>query len=204
MTLNSVKSIMQSRALLTPEMVGKLVKVFIQGNGNTVDVKDGKGEFVQSVAEPGTVLRKTIFNLRANSALAMSNERNKSILKAGIIAEKTGAPVSFDFGDGAKEYDAHTLFSSYLNRVQVSFGVLLPSSLVENLSNGVEIKAHVQRIDPTTERLAVEPNAAPILTIDDKTISLVAAITASKTMFDIDDILGVEPVKEEELAGSEA
>lgn len=193
--LASVKSIMQKRALITNEMVGKLVEAFIQGNGNTIDMKNGNGELVESVVEPGTVARKTIYNLKANSALAMQNERNRNILRAGATAEKTGAKVKFDLGDGEKEYSATELLSTYLNRVQLSFSVVLPSSIVANLGNGVLIKAIVQRIDPTPERKAAEPNAAPVLTIDPSTISLVAAQALSATTFDIDDILGEDEVK---------
>lgn len=202
MTLTSVKSIMQKRALINPEMAGKLVELFIQGNGNTIDVKDSSGELVQSVAEPGTVLRKMIFNCRANSGLAMQNDRNRQLLKAGATAERTGAKVSFDLGEGAKEYSADELLSAYLNRVQFTFSVLLNGSttLVDKLSNGVLIKGVVQRIEPTAERKAEQPNATAILTIDSSTISLVAAEKVGTTTFDIDDILG----EEETVAAPEA
>lgn len=167
MTSASVKSIMSQRTLIPTSSVGKRVKVSVQGNGNTIDVKDSEGEFVQSATEPGTVLQKRIFNCKANSQLAMLNTRNRETLQAALKAEKDGNL------DKASE-----LFSEYLNKTQVSFGVLLPSATAGKLSNNVEIAAEVQEI--TTEK-------GSLLTLNPSTISIVEPEAFGKTVFNLAD-----------------
>ncbi len=167
MTSSSVKSIMQKRITVPAQAVGKRVKLMLQGNGNVIDVKDKEGNEVQSVVEPGTVLQKKIFNTRANSALAMGNERNRQYLKDALAAEKAGEAEK-----------AAELFNNYLNATQISFGVLLPSAIVDKLSTGVEIAGTIQKIDTDNGSL---------LTIDPSTISVVEPEVYGTTTFDLSD-----------------
>lgn len=160
---------MQKRQTIPAEAVGKRVKFMIQGNGNVIDVKDREGNLVQSIVEPGTVLQKKIFNVRANSALAMQNDRTRGYIKAAMAAEKAG-----------KAEEAAELYNNYLNATQISFGVLLPSAIVAKLSTGVEIAATLQRVD--TEN-------GSLLTIDPTTISVVEPEVYGTTTFDLADFL---------------
>lgn len=167
MDSKSVKNIMNRRSLITGTEKGKVI-LTVQGNGNVIDVTDAAGEPVANVvAGDGTQLQKKIFNLKANSAIAMANPINKQLLKDAIAAEKAG-----------ESEKAHELFSQYLNKVQVSFGLLLPSKFEDELADGVEIAAKVQKV--TTEK-------GSLLTIDTATISIVAPAEAAMTSFSLPD-----------------
>lgn len=181
MNMASVKAILNKRTLVPASAEGKKVNFVIQGNGNDIDVKNKLGEFVQSVVEEGVVLQKRIFNLRANSQIAMQNPANKQLLHDGVIAEKAG---NFDL--------AHDKFNSYLNAVQISFGVLHPSALLNVLGNGCDIAAKVQKV--TTEN-------GSLLTIDPSTISVLAPIDLGTTNFSFDEIELEEPLAAPTAAG---
>lgn len=183
LTQAGVKGIMTKRIMVPANAVGKRVKFLVQGNGNTVDVKNKEGDFVTSTIPgyEGTVLQKKIFNLRANSAVAMSNTRNRQYLIDALKAEKAG--------DAEK---AHELFNEYLNSTQMSFGILLPSNIADKLSAGVEIAATVTEV--TTEN-------GSLLTIDPSTISIVEPEVYGSTSFDMSDFIEddeEEPVEVEE------
>lgn len=183
LTQAGVKGIMTKRIMVPANAVGKRVKFLVQGKGNTVDVKNKEGELVSSTIPgyEGTVLQKKIFNLRANSAVAMSNTRNRQYLIDGLKAEKAG--------DAEK---AHELFNEYLNSTQMSFGILLPSNIADKLSAGVEIAATVTEV--TTEN-------GSLLTIDPSTISIVEPEVYGSTSFDMSDFIEddeEEPVEVEE------
>lgn len=170
-TSASVKGIMVKRIAVPQEAVGKRVKFQVQGDGNTVDVKNKDNELVLSTIPgyEGTVLQKKIFNLKANSAVAMSNTRNRQYLIDGLKAEKAGDADA-----------AHDFFNQYLNSVQMSFGILLPSNVADKLHAGVEIAASVQKI---------ETENGSLLTIDPSTISIVEPEVYGTTSFDMDDFM---------------
>ena len=182
MTSTSVKAIMQKRSTIPADAVNRRVKFLVQGNGNTVDVKDKTGNLVISTIPgyEGTVLQKVIFNLRANSGLAMQNERTRSYIKNGLAAEKLGAEgkVKGFIGEIEGDYTAHEWFNAYLNSTQMSFGVLLPSNTAAQLSSGVEIAATVIKVD--TEN-------GSLLTIDPSTISIVEPEVYGSVAFNLDD-----------------
>lgn len=182
LTQAGVKGIMTKRIMVPANAVGKRVKFLVQGNGNTVDVRNKEGDFVTSTIPgyEGTVLQKKIFNLRANSAVAMSNTRNRQYLIDALKAEKAG--------DAEK---ANELFNEYLNSTQMSFGILLPSNIADKLSAGVEIAATVTEV--TTEN-------GSLLTIDPSTISIVEPEVYGSTSFDMNDFIEdeEEPVEVEE------
>lgn len=168
-TLNSaaVLAIMNKRDRVLATQEGKKVRLTIQGNGNVIYVTDKDGELVQSLREPGTGLQKRIFNTRANSEIAMQNDRNKQLMKDARAAEKAG-----------KTEEASGLFNDYLNAVQLSFGILLPSTIADKLSSGMDISAEVVKI--TT------PNGS-LLTIDPSTICIMEPEKLGKTVFAFDD-----------------
>lgn len=183
LNMQSVKSIMNNRVLIPQSATGKKFRLDIQGDGTIVDVTNKAGEAVLSIiaGEEGTLLRKKIFNVRANSEIAMKNARNVQSLRDGVAAEKLGNMQA-----------AHDAFNLYLNACQISFGIILNSTggIVDQLSNGVEIAATITRIDTDNGSL---------LTIDPKTIAIMAPEVAGKTSFDFDAIFnteGVEPVDE--------
>jgi hypothetical protein len=171
MTQQGVIAIMKQRALVTLSHVGKRIRLLVQGNGNVIDVTDAAGELVQSVSEPGTVLRKKIFNLRANSEVAMKNPRTRQILVDALAAEKAG--------DTEK---ASELFNDYLNKTQVSVGVLLPSAVAEQITANTEIIGTVEQI--TTEK-------GSLLSLDPKTIAIAQPEEVKKAEFSLEELTGV-------------
>lgn len=174
MTSSSVKAIMQKRITVPQDAVGKRVKMQIQGDGTIIDVKRTDGTLVTSTVPgyEGTVLQKKVFNVRANSAVAMSNERTRQFLIEGLAAEKAGETEK-----------ASELFNQYLNATQISFGVLLPSAMVNRLYNNQEISGRIELV--TTDN-------GSLLTIDPSTISVVEAETFGTTVFNLDDFIKAE------------
>lgn len=182
MTSASVKAIMQKRSTIPADAVNKRVKFFIQGNGNIVDVKDKDGIPVPSTIPgyEGTVLQKKIFNLRANSAIAMQNVRNRQYLKDALAAEKAGGTITVERDGKQVEATAHELFNSYLNAVQMSLGILVPNNIADKLTQGTEIAGTVVKIDT--------PNGS-LLTVDPSTISIVEPESYGTVTFDLSDFM---------------
>lgn len=179
LTSSSVRSIMTKRDLVGQKHVNSKVVLTIQGDGNVIDVTDKDGKVVMSSipGQEGTVLQKKIFNLRANSQLAMANARTRQHMVDGLTAEKAGK------GDVASES-----FNAYLNGCQLSFGVLLPSAIADALGNGVDIAAKVIQVDTVNGSL---------LTIDPSTISVKQPETLDAgTSFNLDEFLPAPPPNE--------
>lgn len=173
--LNSkaVKGIMQKRILIAESHVGKRIFLTVQGNGTVIDVTNAKGELVQSVREPGTVLQKKIVNFRANSAVAMANPDNRKLLFDAITAEKAGDTQKAD-----------ELFSSYLNKVQISYGLLLPATISDQLTSGCDISAKIQKITVKNADGSVKGH---IFTLEDGSINIMAPEVAGMTSFSFPD-----------------
>jgi hypothetical protein len=172
---------MNKRALVKTSMVGKTIAITIQGTPQTIDVVNGEGEKVQSIREAGTVLQRMIFNCKANSEIAMKNPRNHAMLQNGLKAEKFGKPVVGTIKGIEKAYTADEWFNAFLNAVQLSFGVLLPAAITDDLGNRVEIAAKVQKID--TEN-------GSLLTLDPSTIRVKAPEVLEDTKFSMESFLG--------------
>lgn len=92
---------------------GDTVRFHIVGNGNLIPVITKDGAQVMSNSDGNTPLYKTIYNVKANSQIAMQNPRNRMILTEAMKAETAGEVEL-----------AHTKFNEYLNRIQVSFSVI--------------------------------------------------------------------------------
>jgi hypothetical protein len=108
-------NIIKSRAIVKLQQAqeGDTVRFHIQGNGFTIAVTDKSGAQVldRQTEQP---LSKVIYGVKANSHIAMMNPLNKAIFTAAVQAESVG-----------DEEKAHNLFNQYLNKIQVSFSVIL-------------------------------------------------------------------------------
>lgn len=115
LTPTTVQNIIASRGIVKQQQaeIGDTVRFHIQGNGFIIPVTDKTGAQVldRQTQQP---LFKTIYGIKANSHIAMLNPLNRSILQEGMKA--------FSAGELEK---AHTLFNQYLNKIQVSFSVIL-------------------------------------------------------------------------------
>jgi hypothetical protein len=190
--LNSkaVQNIMNKRKVLDAKLVGKKVSITIKGNGTQIMVTTKEGKVVESVVEPGTPFEKVIFNLGANSSIAMLNKANWALAAEGLKAEKAGDPAK-----------AHEFFSDFLNKMQVSFSIPTTLPVLALLGDQADIEARVIRVD--TEN-------GSLLTIDPATIRVLAPVELRDTTFSFDGLLeepkegedGAEGTKDGEGAGS--
>lgn len=110
----AAQKILGSRAMVTLKdaQLGKTVQFNIQGNGNTIPMLNKDG--VHVVDSNGLPLYKTIYGVKANSQIAMMNPLNKDLFRQALAAETAG---DMD--------EAHKLYNKYLNKVQVSFNIVL-------------------------------------------------------------------------------
>lgn len=114
LTAQIVQNMISSRAIVRLSDVGQTKRFHIRGNGNIIAVTTRDGAQVMSSSNPNQPLVKKIFNIQANSHVAMLNERNRAILREAMQAESVGDMEL-----------AHSKFNEYLNRIQVSFSVIL-------------------------------------------------------------------------------
>jgi hypothetical protein len=172
-----VRAIMNKRTTIPTTAVGRKVSLLVQGNGNVIDVTDKDGNPVHSTIKgfEGTILEKKIFNVRANSAMAMQNPRNRQYMIDALKAEAAG-----------EDQKAHDLYNQYLNSCQLSFGIILGSNtgVVDQLANNVQIDAIVQQID--TEN-------GSLITIDPSTISFPKSEVYGVEDFNLDDFIAAAP-----------
>jgi len=115
LTAQTVQNIIASRSIVKQHQaeIGDTVRFHIQGQGFTLPVTDKTGAHVldRQTQQP---LFKTIYGIKANSHIAMLNPLNRAILTEAMKAETAG--------DTEK---AHNLFNQYLNKIQVSFSIVL-------------------------------------------------------------------------------
>lgn len=116
-------AILSKRAVLRVSDIGQTMRFHIQGNGNVVPamkwIKNADGSRTEKQeqalsASDGSPLYKRIYNVRANSQLAMQNPRNQAILAEAIALESAGDAEA-----------ASAKYNEYLNKVQVSFNVII-------------------------------------------------------------------------------
>lgn len=175
LTMASVAAIMNKRTPVSNDRVGRSVVLTIQGRGNVLDVLNKAGELVVSTTT-GEILQKKIFNCKAVSLLALKNERNIATMREGVAYEKAG--------DAEK---ADECYVEFLNKTQLSFGVLLPSAAADKLDNGVEISAKIQRVDTDNGSL---------LTLDASTIAIKEPdVITDSVNFSIDDFMPADTAK---------
>lgn len=174
LTLTAVQNIIGKRKRIEATADGELVKVFIQSGGNTIPVMDKAGAPVLGVG--GFPLMKTIYNVAANSAVAMQNPRNREILAGAVQAEKDG-----DFAA------AHLAYNDYLNKIQVSFSVMInPGSTPTTFAKDKLVEGTVQ---------LVKTDNGQLITL--QKVSGVAATTLKDTgKLSLNDLLGITDTKQ--------
>jgi hypothetical protein len=188
------KIVLNGRSVATKEQAtkGRKVLLTIQGDGNTIDVKDKDGKYVQSASDAGVGLQKRIYNTYCNSEVAMTNPANVAAFKQAKAEEKAGNADK-----------AHELYQSVSNAFQLSFGVLYGGKgdkLISQLGDNVEISAKLMLI--TTEK-------GSIITIDPKTITVMEpdvleATTLPSSYLDDEDEDATVATPESALEGAEA
>lgn len=189
LTAQLATNIIAKRKILRISDDKSFVKLHIQSGGNIIPVTDKDGNPVLSTSS-GQPLMKAIYNVSANSHVAMLNPRNQEIFRTAVEAEKQG-------DDDA----AHAAFNDYLNKIQISFNVLInPGAAIPKFSKNDLIKGTVQVV--TTE------NGQLI------TLEKVSAVEARDVMdtpkFTLNDLMGLVeagPTAEEVFtpaAGTEA
>lgn len=167
---NAVQKIMNKRKTLEAKLVGKKVSLTVKGNGTQVMVtRKIDGSVVESVVEPGTPFEKVIFNTNMVSSIAMANKANWAFASDGLKAEKAGDPAK-----------AHEFFTTFLNKMQVSFNIPTTSPVLALLGDQADIEARVIRVD--TEN-------GSLLTIDPATIRVLAPVELKDTVFSFDGLL---------------
>lgn len=169
LTLSAVQNIIAKRSLIDVAQAGELVKLTIQSGGTTIAVLDKAQAPVLSAQ--GLPLTKTIYNVAANSAVAMRNPRNREILATAHAAEQEG-----DMDTASRAYN------DYLNKIQVSFSVMHnPGAVIVPFTKNELVKGIVQLI--TTEN-------GQLITLD-KVSAVVATTLKATTKLSLNDLLGI-------------
>lgn len=128
--LNTMLAKIAKRASITPSDIDSQLTFRVSSEGVVVDVLDADGNPVQSMAEPGTVLQRKIWNVDAINAVALRKAENLELLKEGQKLEAAG---QFE--------EAHEAYRTFFNRVTLSFSALLPlKPEFENLGTGDRVK----------------------------------------------------------------
>lgn len=170
--LDAIKTqnIIASRAIVKRSQVDGTFQFHVQGNGNIIPVTTKDGAQVMS-SNGGSPLFKYIYNIKANSHLAMLNARNQAILREAMQAESAG-DVEL----------AHTKFNEYLNKIQVSFSVII--------NPGREpIRFHDKQLVEGEIQLVTTDNGE-LLTITNPRLVAVAKLGATPA-FSLNDLMGV-------------
>lgn len=170
----AVQNIIAKRRIIRMTDADSILKFEIQGNGNIIPVTDKSGAQVYSNTDSNLPLTKSIYNIKANSHVAMLNPRNREILKAAMTAETAG-----------DKDEAHDLFNQYLNKIQVSFSVILnPGRNTVQFYTGQQVQGRVQLV--TTEN-------GQLLTLE--SVVAVRIEEAAKTpTFSLTDLMGLDDV----------
>lgn len=114
LSVETVRNIISSRAMVRQHQENQTVRFHIQGNGNIIPVKDKNGKQVMANGTDNIPLTKTIYGTKVNSYIAMVNPRNRQMLQDAVAAEQAGAD----------EFEVNAAYNAYLNKLQVSFSVI--------------------------------------------------------------------------------
>jgi hypothetical protein len=169
-----VQQLIASRALLRNSQIGETVRFHIVGNGTLIPVKTKDGAQVMS-ANDGSPLYKTIYNVKANSQLAIQNDRNKEILKGAFETEQSGDDMA-----------AHAAYNDYLNKIQVSFSVINnPGRVGVQFYDKQLVEGEVELITTERGQLLTITNVRPV------------AVEKLKAMpaFSLADLMGLDEKK---------
>jgi hypothetical protein len=188
---NSFRTTYLSRGTVTEQEArdGKFMKTIVTGDGNEIDVTNKAGQLVSTATDKEVVLRKRIFNVKLNSAVAIANPVNKATLAIAMEADKLGN--SYDANrkfvgikDKVQAQKAADYYNQYLNDVQVSFSLLAGHKLYDRLKSNSRIECDLELIETEDGKL---------ITINSKGIALQGAEAAAKTTSTmLDDFFGTE------------
>lgn len=171
LTAASVQSIIANRAIIRTSQAGDTLRFHVQGNGNTIPVVTKDGAQVMASGTDNVPLLKTIYGLKCNSHVAMLNPRNQEILRTAYAAEAEG-----------DEDTAHAAYNDYLNKIQVSFNVIInPGRKITSFTNGQLVEGEVALI--STEK-------GQLLTLDNVR-GVVVAKAGATPAFTLNDLMGV-------------
>lgn len=179
LTAAIAQNMIASRAIVKLTDVDQTRRFHIRGTGNIIPVtnRDGAPVLDQQSGQP---LTKIIYGIKANSHVAMLNTRNREILKAAMLAETAG-----------NVEEAHTLFNDYLNKIQVSFSVILnPGRKQPNFMDGQLVEGEIALI--TTDN-------GQLLTVNNVRAVAVEKLAATPA-FSLNDLMGItESIKPEDV-----
>jgi hypothetical protein len=155
LTAQTVQNIIASRSIVKQSQaqqgMEQTVRFHIQGNGFTIPVTDKSGAQVMD-RQTNQPLFKVIYGCKVNSHVAMLNPINRAILTEAIKAETDG--------DTEK---AHNLFNQYLNKIQVSFSVILNHNRVNpTFTDKQLVEAECQLIVTENGSLLTFQNVRPV------------------------------------------
>lgn len=124
-------AILNSRKTIKVSHAGQQVLLSVQGEGQFLP----KGhKYSVAGEERENEFDRTIYNLKANSAISMQSAENRELLKKAMQAESA-----------AEVDDADELFNEYLNAIQVSFSVIEPSP--RKFASGDQVTAVIAEVE---------------------------------------------------------
>lgn len=174
LTAQIAQNMIASRSIVRLTDVGETKRFHIRGNGNVIPVLTKDGAQVMASGTDNVPLMKTIYNVKANSHVAMLNSRNQEILRAAMTAEKEGDDAA-----------AHNAFNQYLNKIQVSFSVILnPGRKAQTFYDGQLVEGEIELVTTENGQLLTISNPRPVK------IEKLAATPA----FTLADLMGIEEV----------
>jgi hypothetical protein len=167
-------NIRNKRVTITPSHVGQQVQLQVQGNGTFIP----KGMVLPSGINQ---FDKTIYNLRASSALKLADATLKGVLLAAMKAEAAG--------DAPK---ADELFNQHLNGIQLSFSIIENGTGTRKFQSGDMVKGIVAS--------ATNKDGVSNLVIND--VSFVAPTIVEAKKFDMDALLAELGTQDEDAIGA--
>lgn len=157
-------SIINKRTTLKQSDANQLMQFIIQGTPQFLP----KGhKYVSKGEDRENQYDRTIYNLRANSAIAMV--ANKSLFTEALKAESAADAVK-----------AHDLFNEYLNKIQISFSIIENGTAsVKRFANGDIVKGLVGT--------SVDKDGITAIIVDN--VTALAVTAAVKTTFSVEDLM---------------
>lgn len=151
LTTTTVQDIIKKKLIVRANQAGETVRFHIQGNGNTIPVKDKTGMQVMASGTDNVPLMKTIYGTKVNSHIAMLNPRNQELLKQAVETEKDGDAQA-----------TNAAFNAYLNKIQANFSVIMrPNS--PKFYNQQLVEGEVEIITTENGQLITFTNVRPVV-----------------------------------------
>lgn len=152
LTSANLQQMIASRGIIKSSQAGETKRFHVRGDGFTIPVTNKAGEQVMANGTDNVPLMKTIYNVKANSHIAMINPRNQEILRTAMLAEKEGDMDA-----------AHEAFNDYLNKIQVSFSVILnPGRKNKTFYDQQLVEGEIELITTDNGQLLTIANPRPV------------------------------------------